>query len=117
MKPPPALRPLVADRPQMDMHPIRTEDEYEAALSRIEILFDANPGTPEGDELEVITLLVEAYEDKHFAIPAPDPVAAIEYYLESRGLDRRDLIPYIGSRARVSEVLNRKRPLSLHMIL
>ncbi len=100
----------------MNIHPIRNKDEYEAALARIESLFDAEPGTVEADELEVLTLLVEAYEDKHYAIPAPDPVTAIEYYLESRGLDRGVLIPYLGSRARVSEVLNRKRPLSLQMI-
>jgi HTH-type transcriptional regulator/antitoxin HigA len=100
----------------MDIHPIRTEAEYEAALTEIERLFDAAPHTPEGDRLEVFATLVEAYEEQHYSIPAPDPIEAIKYYMESRGLCRRDLEPYLGSRARVAEVLNRKRPLSLEMI-
>ena len=100
----------------MDIHPIRTEADYEAALAEIERLFDAAPNTPEGDRLEVLATLVEAYEEQHYSIPAPDPIEAIKYYMESRGLCRRDLEPYLGSRARVAEVLNRKRPLSLEMI-
>jgi HTH-type transcriptional regulator/antitoxin HigA len=99
-----------------EIKPIRTEADYEAALAEIEQLFEAVPHTPEGDRLEVLTMLVEAYEEKHHPIPLPDPIEAIFYYLESRGLSRRDLEPYLGSRARVSEVLNRKRPLSLEMI-
>ncbi len=70
----------------------------------------------EADRLEVLTTLIEAYEEKHYDIPSPDPIEAILYHLESRGLSRRDLEPYIGSRARVSEVLNRRRPLSIDMI-
>lgn len=100
----------------MDIHPIKTEAAYQAALAEIERLFDAAPGTPEGDRLEVWVTLVEVYEEKHYPIPAPDPIEAIAYHLESRGLSRRDLERYIGSRARVAEVLNRKRPLSLNMI-
>ena len=100
----------------MNIKPIKTEADYEAALKEIERLFEAQPGTPQGDRLEVLTTLVEAYEDKHFAIPAPDPIEAIQYFMESRDLTRRDLEPYLGSRARVSEVLNRRRPLSLEMI-
>jgi HTH-type transcriptional regulator/antitoxin HigA len=100
----------------VEIKPIRTEADYEAALAEIEQLFEAVPGTLEGDRLEVLTTLVEAYEEKHYPIPLPDPIEAIYYYLESRGLSRRDLEPYLGSRARVSEVLNRKRPLSLEMI-
>lgn len=100
----------------MEIRPIKTEADYETALAEIEVLFEAEPGTPDGDRLEVLTTLVEAYEDEHYAIPSPDPIEAIRYYMESRGLVRRDLEPYIGSRARVSEVLNRKRPLSLTMI-
>ncbi len=100
----------------MNIKPIKTSSDYEAALKEIERLFEAESGTPQGDRLEVLTTLVEAYEDKHFAIPAPDPIAAIEYFMESRNLSRRDLEPYLGSRARVSEILNRKRPLSLEMI-
>ena len=79
-------------------------------------LFDAALETPEGDRLEVLTTLVEAYEEKHFGVPMPDPIEAIRYHMESRGLTRRDLELYIGSRARVSEVLNRKRPLTMDMI-
>ncbi|MGQ0601629.1 MAG: helix-turn-helix domain-containing protein [Anaerolineales bacterium] len=82
----------------------------------MEKLFEAAPNTPEGDRLEVLTTLVEAYEEKVYAVPAPDPVEAILYHMESRGLTRRDLETYIGNRARVSEILNRKRPLTLTMI-
>ena len=102
--------------PDMEIKPIKNEVDYEAALQEIERLFNAVPDTPEGDKLEVLTTLVEAYEDKHYSIPMPDPIDAILYHVESRGLSRRDLEPYIGSRARVSEVLNRKRPLTMEMI-
>src|SRR5712691_2511898 len=100
----------------MDIRPIRIAAEYEAALAEIDRLFDAAPNTPEGDRLDVLATLVEAYEEQHYSIPAPDPIEAIKYYMDSRGLCRRDLEPYLGSRARVAEVLNRKRPLSLEMI-
>ena len=100
----------------MDIRPIRNEIDYEVALAEIDTLFAAVPGTPEFDRLDVLTTLVQAYEREHYPVPAPDPIEAIEYFIESRGLSRRDLEPYIGSRARVSEVLNRKRPLTLAMI-
>jgi HTH-type transcriptional regulator / antitoxin HigA len=100
----------------MRIKPIKTEADYREALKEIERIFDTAPGTRQGDRLEVLTTLVEAYEEKHFRIPLPDPVEAILHYLESRGLTRRHLEPYIGSRARVSEVLNRKRPLTMEMI-
>jgi HTH-type transcriptional regulator/antitoxin HigA len=100
----------------MDIRPIKNENDYEEALAEIERLFDAARDTPEGDRLDVLITLVEAYEAEHYPIPAPDPIEAIKYYMESRGLTRSDLEPYIGSRARVAEVLNRKRPLSLQMI-
>src|SRR5215217_5855131 len=100
----------------MDIRPIHTEADYETALAEIDRLFDAAPHTPEGERLEVLATLVEAYEEQHYNIPAPDPIDAIIYHMESRGLCRRDLEPYLGSRARVAEVLNRKRPLSLEMI-
>jgi HTH-type transcriptional regulator / antitoxin HigA len=100
----------------MKIKPIRTETDYEAALKEIERLFDAKPGTAEADRLEVLTTLTEVYEEKRYAIPLPDPIEAILYHMESRGLSRRDLEPFIGSRARVSEVLNRKRPLTMEMI-
>lgn len=100
----------------MEIKPVKNEADYRAALEEIERLFDAAPDTPEADRLEVLTTLVEAYEEKQYAIPFPDPIEAILYHMESRGLSRRDLEPYIGSRARVSEVLNRKRPLTMEMI-
>ncbi len=100
----------------MDIQPIRTEKDHKAALQEVDRLFGAAPDTPEGDRLEVLTTLIEAYEEKHHDIPWPDPIEAILYTMESRGLSRRDLEPCIGSRARVSEVLNRKRPLSIDMI-
>jgi HTH-type transcriptional regulator/antitoxin HigA len=100
----------------MEIKPIRSESDYQAALKQIELLFDAEPGTSDGDRLEVLTTLVEAYEDSEYPIDAPDPVEAILYYMESRSLTRRDLEPYLGSRARVAEILNRKRSLSLAMI-
>lgn len=100
----------------MEIKPIKTEADYETALEEIDHLFGAEPGTPEGDRLEVLTTLVEAYEETHYPIPLPDPIEAIRYYMESRSLSRRDLESYLGSRARVSEILNRKRPLSLQMI-
>lgn len=100
----------------MDIRPIRTESDYDATLSEIAILLDAQPGTSDGDRLDVLTTLVEAYEARHHPMPPPDPVEAILYHIESRGLTRRDLEPMIGSRARVSEVLNRRRPLTLTMI-
>jgi HTH-type transcriptional regulator / antitoxin HigA len=100
----------------VDIRPIKTEADYQAALAEIERLFDAAPNTPAGDRLDMLATLVEAYEAQHYSIPAPDPIEAITYHMESRGLSRRDLEPYLGSRARVAEVLNRKRPLSLDMI-
>ena len=100
----------------MNIRPIKTEADYQDALEEIGCIFDAASDTPEGDRLEVLTTLVEVYEDRHYEIPLPDPIEAIRYYMESRGLSRRDLEPYIGSRGRVAEILNRKRPLSLEMI-
>ena len=100
----------------MEIKPIKNEVDYQATLKEIELLFDAPPDTPEGDRLEVLTTLVESYEEKHYSIPMPDPIEAILYHMESRGLTRRDLEPFIGSRARVSEGLNRKRALTMEMI-
>jgi HTH-type transcriptional regulator/antitoxin HigA len=100
----------------MDIRPIKTEADYQAALIEIERLLDAEPDTQEGDRLDVLTTLVEAYEVQQHDIAPPDPIEAILYHLESRGLSRRDLEPHLGSRARVSEILNRKRPLTLEMI-
>jgi HTH-type transcriptional regulator/antitoxin HigA len=101
----------------MEIKPIRTEMDYQAALKEIESLLDSQLGSPEGDRLDILVTLVDAYEARHFPISEPDdPVAVLEYYMESRGLTRTDLIPYLGSKERVSEVLNRKRGISLAMI-
>lgn len=100
----------------MDIKPIKTKADYRAALAEIERLFDTKRGTPEGDRLDVLATLVEAYEARHQPIPLPDPIEAILYHMDSRGLTRVDLEPYLGSRARVAEVLNRKRALSIEMI-
>lgn len=100
----------------MNIRPIKTEADYLATLKEIEGLLNAAPNSPKGDRLEVLTTLIEAYEEQHYSIPAPDPIEAILYHMESRGLTRRDLEPHIGNRARVSEILNRKRFLTLGMI-
>ncbi len=100
----------------MEIKPIKTDEDYQTALAEIDCLFDASPNTPEADRLEVLMILVQAYEREHFDTSLPDPIEAIEYYVESRGLSRLDLEPCIGSRARVSEILNRRRPLTLRMI-
>jgi HTH-type transcriptional regulator/antitoxin HigA len=101
----------------MEIKPIRNDADYQVALKEIEKLLESQPGTAAGDQLDVWVTLVEAYEAKHFPIPEPDdPVQVLEYYMESRGLSRSDLIAYLGSKERVSEVLNRKRSLSLPMI-
>lgn len=100
----------------MDIRPIRTKADHRWALKEVERLWDAEPGTPDGDRVDVLVTLIEAYEAKHFPISAPDPIAAIEFMLEQKGLSRRDLEPAIGSRGRVSEVLNRRRPLTLPMV-
>jgi HTH-type transcriptional regulator/antitoxin HigA len=100
----------------MEIRPIRTEADYRTTLREIERLWDAEPDSPEGDQVEVLSTLLEAYEAKHHPIPAPDPIAAIEFMTEQKGLTRRDLEPAIGSRGRVSEILNRKRPLTLPMV-
>ena len=100
----------------MEIRPIRTKKDYLAALKEIERLFDAQSGTSDGDLLEVLTTLVAVYEEKHHSVPLPNPVDAIHYYMESRGLTRRNLEKFLGSRARVSEVLNRRRALTMEMI-
>ena len=100
----------------MQIRPIKTKADHRAALKEIERLMDAKPGTPAGDRLEVLTTLVDRYESEHDAIEPPDPIDALLYHMESRGLTRRDLEPFLGSRARVAEVLNRRRALTIEMI-
>jgi len=96
--------------------PIRTEEDYKAVLARIEEIWKAEPDTPEDDELDLLVMLVEAYERQHYSVDLPDPIEAIKIRMEDLSLDRKDLEPVIGSRGRVSEILNRRRHLSIQMI-
>ena len=98
------------------IEPIKTEANYEKALARIDDLMEAELDTPEGDELDILVTLVEAYEKKQYPIADPDPIEAIKFRMEQRGLSRKDLEPYIGSSGRVSEILTGKRELTLNMI-
>jgi HTH-type transcriptional regulator/antitoxin HigA len=100
----------------MELRPIRSKREHRTALKEAEALWNAPEGSPEADQLEVLTLLIEAYEREHYPIEDPDPIDFLHHVMEARGLTRKDLEPYLGSRARVAEVLNRVRPLTLEMI-
>jgi HTH-type transcriptional regulator/antitoxin HigA len=102
----------------MDLRPLRTEADYEVALKEVEPFFDHEPapGTPEADRFEVLVMLIEAFENKHYPIAPPDPVEAIKFRMEQAGLTPKDLEPMIGKTNRVYEVLTRKRPLTLRMI-
>ena len=100
----------------MDIRPIKTEEDYDAALSEIERLWDAESGSLESDRLDVLTTLVEAYEEKHHPIDPPDPIDAILFRMDQMGFSRKDLEPFLGPRGRVSEILSRTRSLSLTMI-
>jgi HTH-type transcriptional regulator/antitoxin HigA len=102
-----ALRPI---------SPIRTEADYERALHEIDLYLDADEGSPEFERLELISILIDDYEAKHHDIGPPDPIAAIQFALEQRGLSRKDLEEVIGSSGRISEVMNKQRPLTLTMI-
>jgi HTH-type transcriptional regulator/antitoxin HigA len=100
----------------MNIKPIKTEEDYNITLIQIESLMDAKPNTPQMDKLEVLTTLVEAYEQQYYIIDAPDPIEAIKFRMEQEGLKQKDLISIVGSKSRVSEVLNRKRKLTIEMI-
>ncbi len=98
------------------LSPLRTEADYQDALRRVEALWGSRLGTPEGDRLDILATLIDSYETAHEALDPPDPIAAIEFRMEQMGLTRADLATIVGSRARVAEVLNRKRGLSIAMI-
>lgn len=100
----------------MELKPIKTEIDYRDALKRLEKIFNAKLGTPESDELEILGLMVDDYENKHYPIDAPDPIEAIKIRMEEMHLKQVDLIPEIGGKSRVSEILNRKRRLTVEMI-
>jgi HTH-type transcriptional regulator/antitoxin HigA len=100
----------------MNIKPIKTEKDYFTALKRLEVIFDAKLNTPDGDELEVLGILIEQYETEHFPINLPDPIEAIKFRLEQMGYNQNDLAKIIGLKSRASEILNKKRKLSLEMI-
>jgi len=106
---------LMLRKSEMKIKPIKTKKDYEEALKKVEELFDAKPNTQAGDELDILVTLIEAYEQKHFAISLPDPIEAIKFRMEQSGLKQADLAEAMGGKNRTSEVLNRKRDLTLNM--
>jgi len=100
----------------MEIKPIRNEVDYEKALERLEVIFDAKRGTEEGDELEILSILIDNYESQNFPIEMPDPISAINFRMEQLGLKQKDLVKTIGFKSRVSEIMNKKRKLTLDMI-
>ena len=100
----------------MDIRPIKTEQDYQDALQEVDKLIDAKSNTPDGDKLDILVTLIEAYEEKNHPVLPPEPVEAILHQMESQELSRKDLVPLFGSRSRVSEILNKKRSLSINMI-
>ncbi|WP_295718366.1 helix-turn-helix domain-containing protein [Mucilaginibacter sp.] len=100
----------------MTIKPIKNENDYQRALERLELIFDARKGSEDGDELEVLGILIERYEDEHFPIDFPDPIEAIKFRMEQMGYNQNDLAKVIGLKSRASEILNKKRKLSLEMI-
>ncbi len=100
----------------MKLKPIRTAEDYNRALARLDKIFDSEPGTKDGDELEILALLIEDYEDKHYPIGPPDPIEAIKFRMGQMGLRQKDLGKILGHKSRASEILNRKRKLTLSMI-
>ena len=100
----------------MTIKPIKTKKDYQAALNRLETIFDAQPGTAAGDELEVLGILIDKYEQEHYPIDFPDPIEAIKFRMEQMGYNQNDLAKVVGLKSRASEILNRKRKLTLEMI-
>ena len=101
---------------RMNIKPIRNEADYQKALERLEIIFDAKRGTDEGDELEILAIVIDNYENETFPIGMPDPISAINFRMEQMGLKQKDLVDMIGFKSRVSEIMNKKRKLTLEMI-
>jgi len=100
----------------MEIKPIKTEKDYDKALKRLEIIFDASPNSKEGDEAEILSLLIDNYENKHYPIESPDPIEAIKIRMEEMNLKQKDLVGIIGGKSRVSEILNKKKRLTVDMI-
>lgn len=100
----------------MTIKPIKTEKDYRESLTRLEVIFDAKKGTPEGDELEILSILIDKYENERFPIGFPDPIEAIKFRMEQIGYNQTDLARVVGLKSRASEILNKKRKLTLEMI-
>ena len=100
----------------MEIKPIKTEKDYNKALERLELIFDASPNSKKGDEAEILSLLIENYENKHYPIESPDPIEAIKIRMEEMNLKQKDLVGIIGGKSRVSEILNKKKRLTVDMI-
>ena len=100
----------------MKIRPIKTEQQYFEALEQLELIFDAKENTPEGDEAEILSLLIDTFENKHYQIEAPDPIEAIRIRMEEMNLKQKDMVEIIGSKSKTSEVLNRKKRLTLDMV-
>lgn len=100
----------------MELKPIKNEKDYEAALARMEEIFDAAEDTKEGDEAEILSLMIEDYENRHYPLEPPDPIEAIRIRMEEQNMKQKDLVEYFGSKSIVSEILNRKRKLTVEMI-
>jgi len=100
----------------MEIKPIKTEKDYEKSLERLELIFDANPNSKEGDEAEILSMLIDSYENKYYPIKAPDPIEAIKIRMEEMNLKQKDLVGVIGGKSRVSEILNKKKKLTVEMI-
>ena len=101
---------------EMNIKPIRNEKDYQNALNRLEEIFDAKRGTEEGDEFEILSILIDNYENEHFPIEMPDPIEAIKFRMEQMGMKQKDLAEVFGFKSRVSEILNKKRKLTLEMV-
>ncbi len=100
----------------MEIKPIKTKKDYEKSLERLEVIFDANSNSKEGDEAEILSMLIDNYENKHYPIDAPDPIEAIKIRMEEMNLKQKDLVGVIGGKSRVSEILNKKKKLTVEMI-
>ena len=100
----------------MNITPVKTEKDYQNALNRLEVIFDAKLGTKEGDELEILSILIDKYENEHFPIGLPDPIEAIKFRMEQMGMKQKDLAEIMGFKSRVSEILNKTRKLTLEMV-
>jgi len=116
LEPTPNTIRLMQTKFDMNIKPIRNEADYQKALERLELIFDAKRGTPEGDELEILAIVVDNYENEHFPIGMPDPISAIKFRMEQMGMKQKDLVEMVGFKSRVSEIMNNKRKLTLDMI-